>query len=232
MEIVYTTPEKLVFRMPAQETLANALRRSIMEIPLLGIDEVEIYKNDSALYDEMLAHRIGLVPLKNEGALTGKTEVELKLSKTGPCTVFAGDFEGQGEVVHPKTPLVLLEKDQEVELIATARVGRGIDHEKYTPGLCFYRHLTRVSSKNNQVQKLAENAPGLIKPEKIKEGWLCDLDESVAEEITRIDPQALYDADELIVIIESFGQLTAKDIVLKAIRALGENVETFEKAFS
>lgn len=232
MEIVQSTPEKLVFRMPAQETLANALRRSILEIPLLGIDEVEIYKNDSALYDEMLAHRIGLVPLKNEGSVSAKTEIELKLSKTGPCMVFAGDFEGQGEVVHPKTPLVLLEKDQELELVATARVGRGMDHEKYTPGLCFYRHLTRVNSKNSQVQKIAENASGLIKPEKTKDGWICDLNDSLAEEITRIDPQALYNSDELIVVIESFGQMTAKDIVLKAIRALGENVEAFEKAFS
>ena len=43
---------------------ANALRRTTEEIPVLAIDEVEISKNDSVLYDEVLSHRIGLVPLK------------------------------------------------------------------------------------------------------------------------------------------------------------------------
>ena len=47
-------------------SLANALRRSVNEIPILAIDEVDIYRNDSALYDEIIAHRFGLVPLKNE----------------------------------------------------------------------------------------------------------------------------------------------------------------------
>lgn len=232
MEVVQQTPEKLVVRMPANETLANALRRSITEIPVLAIDEVEIHKNDSALYDEMLAHRIGLVPLKNEGPINEKTEVALKLTTKGPCMVLAEKLEGGAEPVHPKTPLVLLEKEQELEIVATARIGRGIDHEKYTPGLGFYRHLSLVSSKNTQVQKMAENAQGLIKPEKVKEGWVCDANESLAEEINRLDPEALHDYDELLFIIESFGQMTARDIMIKAVRALGENVEAFEKALS
>lgn len=232
MEIVQNTPERLVVRMPANETLANALRRSITEIPVLAIDEVEIHKNDSALYDEMLAHRIGLVPLKNEGAISEKTEGTLKFSKKGPCTVYAGDLEGDVEPVHPKTPLVLLEKDQEMEFVALARVGRGIEHEKYTPGLGFYRHLSVVSSKNAQVQKLAENAKGFIRSEKVKDGWICDVNESVAEEINRLDSDALHEAEELLFIIESFGQMAAKDIMLKAVRALGENVEAFEKSLS
>ena len=42
------------------ESLANAIRRSITEIPVLAIDEVEIYKNDSALYDEMLGLRLAV----------------------------------------------------------------------------------------------------------------------------------------------------------------------------
>lgn len=232
MEVLHQTSEKLVVRMPARETLANALRRSITEIPVLAIDEVEIYKNDSALYDEMLAHRIGLVPLKNEGALNDKTEIALKFSKKGPCMVYAEDLEGGAEPVYPKTPLVLLEKEQELEFIAKARVGRGVEHEKYTPGLGFYRHLVLVNSKNMQVQKMAENAHGLVKPEKTKDGWLCDLHESLAEEISLLDAGALHDAEEIVFVIESFGQMAAKDIMLKAVRALGENVEAFEKALS
>ena len=57
MAIVQDTPEKLVLRLTISESLANAVRRSLSEVPTLAIDEVEIFSNDSALYDEMLAHR-------------------------------------------------------------------------------------------------------------------------------------------------------------------------------
>lgn len=47
-------------------SMANALRRIMMaEVPTICIDLVEFEDNTSALQDEFLAHRIGLIPLRS-----------------------------------------------------------------------------------------------------------------------------------------------------------------------
>ena len=45
--------------------LANAFRRlMISEVPSMAIEKVYIYNNTSIIQDEILAHRLGLIPLK------------------------------------------------------------------------------------------------------------------------------------------------------------------------
>ncbi len=47
-------------------SMANVLRRIMMaEVPTLAIDFVEVEDNTSALIDEFLAHRLGLIPLRS-----------------------------------------------------------------------------------------------------------------------------------------------------------------------
>jgi DNA-directed RNA polymerase subunit D len=229
MELIQKTPEKLIIRMPANETLANTMRRSVSEVPILAIDEVEIYKNDSALYDEVVAHRLGLVPLKTEKGMSAKTKIDLKLNKTGPCTIYSGDLKGNADVVFDKIPITILGKDHQLELIATASLGKGIDHAKYLPGLCYYRHLLEVKS-SPEIDEIVQKSKGLIKPEKRGSKWICDLADADSDEIIKIDKDTIKDSDEILFVIESFGQMDAKEILVKAISALEDNLDEFEKA--
>ena len=45
----------------------NTLRRIMVEeVPTMAIEDVEFRKNNSILYDEMIAHRLGLISLKTD----------------------------------------------------------------------------------------------------------------------------------------------------------------------
>ena len=69
--------------------VANALRRiMISEVPTLTIDLVEVRENTSALHDEFIAHRLGLVPLQSENVDQFQTSEEcMCLSLCPKCSV-------------------------------------------------------------------------------------------------------------------------------------------------
>ena len=206
--------EKIVIETDMSVPLANALRRSVNEVPTLAVDELEITKNDSALYDEIVAHRVGLIPLKNEnlrpanecdckGKGCNKCSIKFKLSTKGPKTVFSSEFSPKGNNIYD-VPIVVLEKDQELEFVAIAKIGRGIEHAKFAPGLMYYNYVgeeTKLELKEDEEsfnQLLGEIEAGKEKQLKIA--------------------------------IESWGQVPSKDIFISSITALNKNLKDFSKS--
>ena len=232
METIIKTPEEIKFVTNMNISLANALRRSAGEIPIMAITEADIYKNDSALYDEIIAHRLGLVSLKNQKLKEGET-VEMKLKakcKGEDMLVLAGELGG--EVVYSETPIVLLGDGQEIELVARAGVGKGIDHSKFTPGLVYYKHLAKVkiSGDGEKHSELAELYPEAFEMYgdklKVKDATALDLDMEDMEEYPGINIE--FD-DNLVFAIESWGQISASDIFVEACKALKGNLSEVSK---
>jgi DNA-directed RNA polymerase alpha subunit len=207
--------QKVSFTTDMNIGLANAIRRSVLEIPTMAIDEVEITKNDSALYDEILAHRIGLIPIKT-GA---NKELKLKLQVKGPKMVVSGDFSPStgGE---DNLPIVLIDKEQEVEIVGEARLGKGIEHIKYSPGLMYYNH--NLDRELLDYLHIDEDGKPSYDEEEMKNKGLSD------DQMSKI--KSAKDVLELEFNIESWGQFEVKDIFAKAIDALSDNLKELDKA--
>jgi len=241
---------KISFITDMSESLANAIRRSALEIPILAIDEVEFFKNDSALYDEILAHRLGLIPLVTEKTFTeqdkcsckgkgcSKCAVDLKIKVQGPCSVYSSNLKGKAEIVYDKIPIVSLNEDQELELVARARLGKGVEHIKFSPGLVYYRNVAKISVdvECDDCKKCSEACPQkILKIEKGKLGiedvYKCDLCEGCIDACKQQGKNAIKveKADELIFFIESWGQIKPGEIFIKSIEQLQDNLKELGK---
>ena len=121
---------------------ANLLRRFTMnQVPTFAIDKVVFYENTSSLFDEYLAHRIGLVPLKWAPGFKPDEEVVFTLEASGPASVTSGHLQSTQEKVKVATeriPLLKLMADQNLRLEAKAVQGAGRKHAKWQAGLVSY----------------------------------------------------------------------------------------------
>ena len=74
-------------------------------------------------------------------------------------------------------------------------------------------------------KSISELAKGLRKKEFSSE----DLINEAYKQIEKIDKNAIEDSNEIILVIESYGNMPAKDILLQAIKVLEANLDYLEK---
>ena len=166
MEIVFSRLDDQIARFSlagSNPAFANSFRRAMSgEVPTLAIEDVKIYDNTSALFDEMLAHRIGLIPIRTEegcfvprdactcgGEGCPGCSVLFTMSVEGPGMVTSKDLISQDPRIGPASPdipLVKLIKDQKVVLEARAVVSRGREHAKWQPTTaCGYKNYPVIT---------------------------------------------------------------------------------------
>src|SRR3989344_301871 len=151
---------------------ANELRRVMMqEVRTMAVEWVDFRKNDSALPDELVANRIGQIPLTfdkkaynlpEECECGGKgcvnCQVELVLKKKGPGVVYASDMKTKAKDVQPvfdKIPIVELFENQELQFEAIAQLGTGKKHVKWQAAIVGYRNPQTVTIDTKKVEEEA-----------------------------------------------------------------------------
>ncbi len=235
----------------ASPAYMNAIRRSIIDnVPVMAIDEVEFRKNSSILYDEVVAHRLGLIPLttdlksyfvskdcKCDGAGCARCTLKLTLSMKGPKMVTSEDFKTADPKIKPafdKIPIVKLLKGQDIEFEATAKLGVGKDHAKWVPGLAWYTYKPKLTINNNakKIEEFKDKYPPQIfdKSGKIDKNLmlfpnLVGACEGICDELIKVE----WDESSYLFYVESWGQLSCKEIVKTAIEQFDSKIAQFEE---
>ncbi|MCW8966064.1 MAG: DNA-directed RNA polymerase subunit D [Candidatus Pacearchaeota archaeon] len=236
MEIIEQKENKLIFSKEINETLANAIRRYINQIDVLAIDELDISKNDAPLYDETLAHRIGLVPIKMPKKVGAKDEFKISLKTNKEGMVYSGELKGDVEIVYDKAPLTFLNKNQELEISGIVKIGKGSDHVKFSPGILFYRNRVDIKIDKDCPKEIIETCPkNIFKIEGNKivcqNKDKCDMCNMCVDYCDKLDKKCveIKPSEELILTLESFGQMSTKDVLGNTINALKKDLDEVSK---
>jgi DNA-directed RNA polymerase subunit D len=233
----------------------NALRRVMLsELPKLAIEDVIIYDNTSPLYDEIIAHRLGLIPIPTDlGLLTYRDEctcdgkgcpnctVRYTLSKEGEGVVYSGDLQPEEEswkIKEDKIPIVTLSKDQRVILEVEAILGKGKDHAKWqtviAPSYQLTTTLTLDEKHLDDAQEFFQTLPKGIVEMKGKTLTLSDPSQLPVLESymdkAKVDFISIAkDPSKITYTYETDGSMNAKEALQQSIKILSEKYQELSK---
>ena len=250
---------------------ANALRRVLIsEIPKMAIETVDMhlgpisdgegteFESTSPLFDEVVAHRLGMVPIPTDldsfvfrsecdcgGEGCPSCTIMYSLNKKGPGEVYSGDLEPLGSsdfrVCDELIPLVKLTDGQAILVYASAELGTGHDHAKWqvTNGVGYkYRpHVEIDASKCDQGGSCIDACPkGVFAREgdtvKVVDEKACDLCKACVEVCETGAVSVKGDENEFIFEFETDGSMTAQKALEKGLEILENRFEEFREQVS
>jgi DNA-directed RNA polymerase subunit D len=224
----------------------NSLRRAMKNmVPTMAVDYVDFYDNTSYLYDEILAHRIGLIPIKTdlkrfnmpdecvcEGEGCPNCQISLRLNVEGRKTVYSGDFISDDPEIVPvydNIPVVELFEGQQLMIEAVARLGTGKEHSKFQPvSVCAYRIIPEIKIEDGCTKceecvkacakKVLEKVDEEIVVRDTKECTLC----MECIKVCHDNAIAVEETNNFLFTVEGVGSLPVRVVIIKALEILKE----------
>jgi DNA-directed RNA polymerase subunit D len=236
----------------------NSLRRTaIAEVPTMAIEDVVILTNSSALFDEVIAHRLGLIPLttpkdgyvmpkdcecRGSGCPKCQARLYLDVKAEFPMVVYAKDLLSDDPNVRPvygDIPIVKLEAGQALVLEAYAQLGLGKDHAKWQPvSACAYKYYPKVNVMDDLCDgcgKCVEAcAKAVLKLNKEKVKVVDILKCMLCGDCVEACPRGAIDVGKVdgcfVFYLESTGTLPPEDVIIKSADVLIDKAKRFIKA--
>lgn len=256
IQILSKNDSEIVFRIDKiTATFANSLRRTMVsEIPTMAIEWIDFRKNDSVVADELLANRLGQVPLtfdkklynlpdecKCEGKGCSRCQVKIILKKKDPAVVYSGDLKIRNKDVKPvfdKIILVKLFEGDELEFEATAQLGLGKEHSKWQAALVGYKNVPNIilDVKNQKdFEKFMKICPRhLFKIDKNKlvvtNPLDCNLCMQCVEASKNEEVKVSAVEDSFVFKVETVSGLSPEDIVATSADILEKKMKDFGSA--
>ncbi|MCS7140192.1 MAG: DNA-directed RNA polymerase subunit D [Candidatus Nezhaarchaeota archaeon] len=236
----------------------NSLRRTIIaEVPTMAIEDVVILTNTSPLFDEIIAHRLSLIPLTTPkegyvmpkdcecgGSGCSKCQARLYLDVKAeyPTIVYAENLLSDDLNVRPvygNMPIVKLEMGQALVLEAYAQLGLGKDHAKWQPvSACAYKYYPHINIEHSLCDKCGKCvdacARGVLKIEQDELKVIDIMKCTICRDCMEACPRGVIRVDRVegafIFYLESTGTMPPEEIVIKAADLLINKARKFIKA--
>jgi len=204
----------------------NALRRTIMgKVPTKAIETVRIFKNESVMPDEFIAHRLGLIPILAKD-IDEDSNIKLSLKMTGGI-VKSGNIETDGIVEIPliEIPIVVLNKGKTIEMELEVISGIGEEHIKWSPAFVYYRNVPNLIIDKKvdlkEIEHVVDKCPRQLLEKKgktiiLKDEFSCDLCGYcglMTDYKLKVEPKS----DEFILFIEPYGNMEIERIISKSV---------------
>lgn len=256
VKVLNKTKESVRFEIKDTDPIfVNMIRRSILnKVRTMAMEEIDLHKNTSAMYNDNLAHRLGLIALTFEGKAynlrekckckgkgCSKCQVILTLNKKGPCTVYAKDLKSTDPKVIPVDKdivIIKLLEGQEIKLEGIARLGSGGKHSRWQSGIVGYQYFPELKiTKDCSFCKECEKAcpKELVKVIKSKkkvsliDNYKCNLCNACAQACPKDALKVEGDESRIIVNIDSISSISPRKIVLNATGIINEELNELKK---
>uniref|UniRef100_A0A8C4WZT6 DNA-directed RNA polymerases I and III subunit RPAC1 n=1 Tax=Eptatretus burgeri TaxID=7764 RepID=A0A8C4WZT6_EPTBU len=239
IDVLKMSAEEIEFDMIGIDAaIANAFRRILLaEVPTMAVEKVFLYNNTSIIQDEILAHRLGLVPFRADPRLFEfRSEVYTRHFRWVPLGNQADIYEPNSiGPVHKDILLAQLRPGQEIDLMMHCVKGIGKDHAKFSPvATASYRLLPDVHLLAPIEGELAETlrdcfSPGVISVEiingkKVARVVNARMDNCSREVFRHEELKNLVKLtrvrDHFIFLVESTGALSPAILVMEAVKIL------------